>query len=73
MESERKVISLNEQLQKKDYKIKDMDQVFNTLRLKSEASEAKIKSLESELKHVKLSLDENRTLKDQYFEKSEKL
>ena len=58
-------------IDKKDYKIKDMDQVFNTLRLKNEAAQATINSLEGEKQHLQLSLKENRTLKDQYYEKSE--
>ena len=37
-ENENKIISLTEVIDKKDYKIKDMDQVFNTLRLKNEAA-----------------------------------
>ena len=70
-DSENKIIRLNEDLEKKDYQIKDMDQVFNTLRLKNEAYAAEIKGLESEKSHLELSLSENRILKDQYYEKSE--
>ena len=50
-----------------------MDQEFNSLRLSNESFEAKIQALESELSHTRLSLDENRTLKEQYFDKSESL
>ena len=70
-ESNNKTISLNEIIEKKDYQIKDMDQVFNTLKLKNEASLATIKGLEGEKQHLELSLNENRTMKDKFYERSE--
>ena len=48
-----------------------MDQVFNTLKLKIEAAQATIKGLEGEKQHLELSLNENRTMKDKYYERSE--
>lgn len=55
----------------RDTQIKDMDQVFNTLKLKIEAAQATIKGLEGEKQHLELSLNENRTMKDKYYERSE--
>ena len=48
-----------------------MDQVFNTLNLKIESAQATIKRLEGENQHLELSLNENRTMKDKYYERSE--
>jgi hypothetical protein len=48
-----------------------MDQVFNTLKLKNESSIATIKGLEGEKQHLELSLNENRTMKDKFYERSE--
>jgi hypothetical protein len=70
-ESDSKILTLNEIIDKKNYKIKDMDQVFNTLKLKNEAATATIKGLEGEKQHLELSLSENRTMKDKFQERSE--
>ena len=70
-DNENKVLNLNEIIEKKDYQIKDMDQVFNTLKLKNEAAQAAIKGLEGERQHLELSLNENRTMKDKFYERSE--
>jgi predicted nucleic acid-binding Zn-ribbon protein len=70
-EADNKILSLNEIIERKDYQIKDMDQVFNTLKLKNEAAQAQIKGLEGEKAHLELSLNENRTMKDKFYERSE--
>lgn len=66
-----KITKQNQLIHEKDTKIKDMDQVFNTLKLKIEAANASIKGLEGEKQHLELSLNENRTMKDKYYERSE--
>ena len=48
-----------------------MDQVFNTLNLKIESAQATIKGLEGYKQHMELSLNEIRTIKDKYYERSE--
>jgi len=62
---------LNETITKKDELIKNNDLTTNNLRLKNEAAQAIVNGLESEKTHLELSLNENRTLKEQYYEKSE--
>ena len=70
-ELDHKIINLNETITKKDELIKNNDLTTNNLRLKNEAAQAIVNGLESEKTHLELSLNENRTLKEQYYEKSE--
>ena len=70
-ELDQKIINLNETITKKDEIIKNNDLTTNNLRLKNEAAQAIVNGLESEKTHLELSLNENRTLKEQYYEKSE--
>lgn len=70
-ELDQKIINLNETITKKDELIKNNDLTTNNLRLKNEAAQAIVNGLESEKTHLELSLNENRTLKEQYYEKSE--
>jgi len=37
VENEAKIIRLNETIDQKDFRLKESDQIFNTLRLKNEA------------------------------------
>lgn len=48
-----------------------MDQIKTTLRMKNEADQKTISSLETEITHIKIQMEENRTLKEQYYEKAE--
>lgn len=70
-EFEVKITKQNQIIHDKDTRIKDADQVQNTQKLKIEAHLATIKGLEGEKQHLELSLNENRTMKDKYYERSE--
>lgn len=46
---------------------------MNSMRLKADAQQALINTLEAEKVHLEISLRENKTLKEQYFNKSEEI
>lgn len=70
---EQKTQTQAETIEKKDFKIKDLEQSVNALRLIKEADVAVIQGLEIEKKHLELSLEENKLLKQQYFDKGEEI
>lgn len=68
-----KIVSLNDTIEKKDFLIKSNEQTMNSMRLKADAQQALINTLEAEKVHLEISLRENKTLKEQYFNKSEEI
>lgn len=63
-EKEKRILCLKEEIDKKEYLIKDHDQNISTYKLKIEALESLSKGLNADKMHLELSLNENRSLKE---------
>ena len=63
---EGKLVVAQETIETKNLFIKDKDQQLNQLQLVQESEKALINGLQSEKKHLELTLRENQTLKEQY-------
>ena len=68
-----KISNLSNRVQGLENELKDKEQIFNGQRLQNEAKQSQIDNLISEKQHIQISLDENKSLKEQYFQKSEEV
>lgn len=70
---EQQVGKLNEEVDVKQLKLKEVEQVVNQMKLKIEAAEAINDNRLNEIHHLEMQLKENKELKQKYFDKSEEV